>query len=275
MEVADQYAGQTGPCSACGKTITIPGNPYAAPVHLQPAKSGTSAGVIIAVLGVVAVVGFCGIGILVALLLPAVQAAREAARRMQSQNNIKQIVLGMQNYHDTYNSFPPAVVSDENGQPLYSGRVLLLPFMEQKPLFDQWDQSKAWDSPENIALSQTSLKVFVDPSSSTNTPGHTDYVFVTGKNTCFEGDKSISMAAITDGTANTVLILEVKGNSHSWAEPFDYDIASGPPSRGSHPGIVLVGFADGHISSIPNHAWPNIFPQIFTRNDGLPLNEDF
>ena len=75
----------------------------------------------------------CG---MVALLLPAVQAAREAARRAQSSNNLKQIGLAMHNYHDTYGTFPPAVVTDASGKPLYSGRVLLLPFMEQAALFD-------------------------------------------------------------------------------------------------------------------------------------------
>src|SRR3954452_9522923 len=91
--VAEQYAGQTGLCASCGKPITIPmpagmaGYAYAP----QPGKSG--GGVAIAVLAVCAIGGICVIGILLALLLPAVQAAREAARRAQSTNNLHQIVL--------------------------------------------------------------------------------------------------------------------------------------------------------------------------------------
>ena len=69
------------------------------------------------------------IGVLVALLLPAVQSAREAARRMSCSNNLKQLGLALHNYHDVYGSFPPAIVRDSDGSPLYSGRVLLLPFL--------------------------------------------------------------------------------------------------------------------------------------------------
>src|SRR5439155_8958659 len=136
-------AGQTGPCAACGKPITIPlaGGGYAyAP---QAAATGGS-GMVIVVIGIVGCLLVCG-GILVALLLPAVQAAREAARRMQSQNNLKQIGLALHNYHATYQTFPPAVVTDENGKPLYSGRVLLLPFMEQEALYNDFDRTQAWD----------------------------------------------------------------------------------------------------------------------------------
>src|SRR5438045_4984712 len=83
--VADQYGGQTGPCASCGKPITIP-LPGAAPVYApQPSKS-SSAGLIIAGVVGCGVFGLAIIGVLVALLLPAVQAAREAARRMQASN---------------------------------------------------------------------------------------------------------------------------------------------------------------------------------------------
>src|SRR6267142_1570950 len=122
--VADQYAGQTGPCAACGQPITIPLPGYA--YTPQPSKGGGGMGFVAAVLAVCLVGGICVIGIMVALLLPAVQAGREAARRMQASNHLKQLGLAMQNYHDVFGSLPPAVVTDDSGKPLYSGRVLLL-----------------------------------------------------------------------------------------------------------------------------------------------------
>ncbi len=86
------------------------------------------------------------IGILVALLLPAVQAAREAARRMSCGNNLKQIGLALHNYHDTYKSFPPARVRCAPGRTTncwttsnISWEARILPFMEQQPLHDQID----------------------------------------------------------------------------------------------------------------------------------------
>src|SRR4051812_15972177 len=92
FSVAEQYAGQTGPCAACGQPITIP-QPAAAYAYTpQPAKRSGS-GTVIAVLVTLAVCSICVIAILLALLLPAVQAAREAARRAQSSNNMKQLGL--------------------------------------------------------------------------------------------------------------------------------------------------------------------------------------
>src|SRR5688572_14271771 len=107
--VAEQYAGQSGPCAACGKTITVPGG-VAGPgyAYAPPKQGGAGALVVVLVLGLVAAV--CVVGILIALLLPAVQAAREAGRRMSSMNNLKQISIAMLNYHDVHGAFPPAVV---------------------------------------------------------------------------------------------------------------------------------------------------------------------
>jgi prepilin-type processing-associated H-X9-DG protein len=78
------------------------------------------------------------IGILVALLLPAVQAAREAARRMSCSNNMKQLALAMHNYHDTYKSFPSNYVwVGPEGYKAMSAHFSILPFIEQAPLYDQ------------------------------------------------------------------------------------------------------------------------------------------
>lgn len=79
------------------------------------------------------------IGILIALLLPAVQAAREAARRAQCSNNMKQHALGLHNYHDTFKTLPPGGISNENNGNQLGWTVLILPFIEQGPLHDQFD----------------------------------------------------------------------------------------------------------------------------------------
>ena len=82
------------------------------------------------------------IGVLVALLLPAVQAAREAARRMSCSNSLKQVTLGLHNYHDTNGSFPPLAIGPVQAEGALSWMVHLLPYIEQQPLFAEFDKLK-------------------------------------------------------------------------------------------------------------------------------------
>jgi hypothetical protein len=264
FSVAEQYAGMTGPCAACGKPISIPGTPHYAAVPKSGGGGGGMAVVVVVLVLLLLVVP----GVLIALLLPAVQAAREAARRMQASNHLKQLALAMQNYHDVYNSLPPAVVTDASGKPLYSGRVLLLPFMEQKPLYDLFDKSQAWDSPANFRLSQMDIKVFRDPSAPSK-PGETDFLFVTGAGTALESRPRSRFADILDGTSNTLFMVEVRGSGVNWAQPQDLDISQPmalPP--GSHPGGNLAVFYDGHTSLIPKSTPPGTIHALATRGGG-------
>ncbi len=106
------------------------------------------------------------IGILIALLLPAVQAAREAARRSECTNNLKQVALAMHNYHDTYRSLPPAMWSCC----WETWPVTLMPFIEQASLYDEYDIEGKWDwnriysSPANIDVISMWLDAYTCPS---------------------------------------------------------------------------------------------------------------
>src|SRR5262245_37264512 len=104
--VDEQYAGQSGPCARCGQTVTVPLPAGAA--SRPPGGRSSSSTAWIVVLAVAASCVLCGGPIGVALLLPAVQAAREAARRAQCSNNLKQIGIALMNYHDVYHTYPPA-----------------------------------------------------------------------------------------------------------------------------------------------------------------------
>lgn len=101
------------------------------------------------------------IGVLVALLLPAVQAAREAARRTQCSNNLKQIGLSVLNFEDTFKYLPRSKFSS----PAATGvNITLLPYMEQRQISDKYDFNVSWTSAVNAELIKTPLKVFRCPS---------------------------------------------------------------------------------------------------------------
>lgn len=272
FSVADQYAGQTGPCANCNKPITIPasaaGPGYSYAPQAAAKSGGGGATIAVVIVGVLALMCICP-GILAALLLPAIQSARTAARRAQSTNNMKQIALALHNYHDTHGAFPPAIVTDSQGNPLYSGRVLLLPFLEQGSMYSQFDLSEPWDSDKNQAISLSPLTIFQDPASpsSTETPAQTDYLFVSGPQTMFEGEKGFAMQACTDGTSNTLMVVEVRDSGISWAEPKDWDSTTPLPAS-NHPSGNLAGYVDGSVRLLPKSTAPQILRGLSTRNGG-------
>ncbi len=277
FSVADQYAGQTGPCAACGQTMTIPSAGLPSPagamgmppggIYQPRPASGGGAALAVIIIAVVLVVLLIP-GILIALLLPAVSAARGAAKRMNSQNNMKQLALAMHNYHDVFKAMPPAVVKGADGQPLYSGRVLLLPYMEQGNIYDQWDKSQSWDSPANKPLAELMIPTFRDPAD-TGPPNQTSYLFVTGAGTLFEEGQNVTFQDAPDGLSNTMLMVEVKGSGIAWAEPGDFP-ASQPAAlpAGNHPSGNNVAMADGSVRTIPSNTPPATIRAAATRNGG-------
>ncbi len=108
------------------------------------------------------------IGILVSLLLPAVQAAREAARRAQCSNNLKQIGLALHNYHSAFSTLPPGGVhsGDNNvrSEAFINWAISILPFLEQQPLFDSYNPNLYNTHPDNMPVLKTSLAAMICPT---------------------------------------------------------------------------------------------------------------
>jgi prepilin-type processing-associated H-X9-DG protein len=284
MNVADQYAGQSGPCSRCGKPITIPGTPAAPGTPFYPPpKPASKAPILIIVLAVaVPMVFVCG-GILLALLLPAVQAAREAARRVTCQNNLKQIGSALLNYEAVNRCYPPAVFTDGLGKPMKSWRVAILPYMDQQPLYQQYDSKQPWDSPQNRALGNTPLPIFRCPSDPGETASgtETDYVRIVGKNTVGGmPNEAVKLNDITNGASNTIMVAEVFGLNIPWEEPRDVtadefvDMVAKSAAQGRrspHTGGFHVLMADGSVQFIDRNVDPNklramLLRQPFTNN---------
>lgn len=234
------------------------------------------------------------IGILVALLLPAVQAAREAARRMSCGNNLKQIALAIHNYHDTYKTFPPirggqlvtggtqpfgSNVTAYPGCPgwfnstAWSWRALILPYVEQQPLYDEINFSVIRDTacysaappfsgttdPNRVRIPGYECPSEAWKPNGSNAP--TNYGGIWGNDAnAFSGSinrlgvfgmgsnvGTVRMASITDGTANTVMVGEVYRGVPYWRT-----------TGASHTGqrcdrwIVETGFCGAETSYPPN-----------------------
>jgi hypothetical protein len=213
----------------------------------------------------------------IALLLPAPRRGREAARRTQCKNNLKQIGLALHNYHEHYGAFPPAYTVDADGKRLHSWRTLILPYVDQAELFNKIDLSKAWDDPVNAEAAKTQLHAYHCPSA----PGpstHTSYVAIVGADTCFPGAVSKSISGITDGTSNTMLVVEVDPEkSVPWMSPTDVDeqffLSVGPKSKVSHSGGLHTLLADGSVRFLSYNLDGKVRHALMTIDAGDTLGE--
>ena len=129
------------------------------------------------------------IAILVAILLPAVNSAREAARMTQCKNNLRQLSLATQNHVTAKGYFPPGVTADEDNfeTGMHSGFVFLLPYFEESGLFDSYDKSQPWTADANLSVGAQHLSVLTCPTNGGEVPQQgdisaapTDYAFSKG-----------------------------------------------------------------------------------------------
>ncbi len=276
--VPDEYAGQTGPCRQCGNSITVPSSPYA-DVQTPAASRARTSVVAYVVLGLV---GMLIVGLVFfVLLVPAWQAARNGAPRMQCQNNLRNIAFALHNYHDVYGTFPPAYIPDEEGRPMHSWRVLILPFLEQSAIYEWYDFDEPWDGPNNRLLADTVLSVYRCPHHPGPTGPYTHYVMIVGEETISDGPTARRLDEIRDGLSNTLAVVETADAGIHWMEPRDllfdeltFSVNDGSPLGISshHPGWANVAFCDGRVLMLDNSVDPQVVRAMATIAGGETLN---
>jgi Protein of unknown function (DUF1559) len=217
------------------------------------------------------------IGTLVGLLLPAVQSAREAARRAQSSSNLKQLALAMHNYHDAFQSFPAtAILERGTGKPLLSWRVAILPFIEESALYNEFHLDEPWDSEHNKTLIARMPATFKREGKIVP-PGHTVYVAPVNEETLLRKDEMARLADVTDGTSNTIMLVEAGEEAAViWSKPDDLDVDFENPlnklSSAATAGIFQACFGDGSVRAISTSVDVNLLRALFTRAGGEVTN---
>jgi hypothetical protein len=220
---------------------------------------------------------------------------RENSRRMQCSNNLKQIALALHNYHDVYKAYPPAFVSDASGKPAHSWRVLILPFLDQEPLYRSYTFNEPWGGRNNLALLACTPSNYQCPSRLDRSPtaaAYTDYFAVIGPSAAWSGSTNRKRSDFKDPTSTTVLLVEIAGQKIAWTEPRDFTVdevlklvesrdeavEGGHRSEGAFgdaPSYVrYIALADGSVRCVSTRLSPEVWSHLLTIDDGADVSLD-
>lgn len=241
-------------------------------------SSGTALKIILIVVGVFALLGVLGCGVMVMLLIPAVGAARQAASRVQDQNSLKMIGLAFHNYESTYKRLPAPTIVNVEKKPVFAWSVSLLPFLEEYDLYNKinWMNMQPWDDPvngglfqqaapqvlqcvrANLPLGSNECNVFII-SAPQNVPGQNP-IFVEGSYGRFAG--------VVDGLSNTILAIQLPKYSVPWASPTTLTVDEAYQLIQNEDKYVNVVMGDGFVTAIPTTIDKPTFQAMVTRDGG-------
>jgi hypothetical protein len=242
-----------------------------------------------------------GPGLLILGVVAFGPCAIESANQLHCRLMFRQVALGLQNYHDTFKHFPPAVVCSDDSKPMHSWRPRLLPFMVDFPEVYNWNEP--WDSEDNLRLISGKHFHFNAPVERERSVGPydgpldfseffrcrsfrsksrfaTNVVAVRGKHTAWPGTRAASLRDFTDGPKNTILLVETLVPDIMWTEPRDLDWENmsfvindkDRPCIGSnHPDGPCVAMADCMVYRLNPRTAPDIVRGLLTIDGGEPL----
>jgi prepilin-type processing-associated H-X9-DG protein len=258
----------------CTGITALPGLICSGLALTKPTGRGMAiAGLILNILGGLVMVGG---------MFYAITKVRSAAVRMTDQNNMKQIGLGMHSEYDTNGFGLSQYARDSTGrvQTGSSFRVWILPYIEQGALYKRYDLSQPWDGPTNRSVSNTPLKVYTSPYDGPEPSANTPYRVYVGGGAIFseEDRKGVKLTSITDGTANTILLVHA-AEYVPWAEPRELRYSPNSPlpriGHTAQPEGSNVLFADGSVRFIRTTVSERTMRALITRAEGEVIGADF
>lgn len=214
------------------------------------------------------------------LLLPSVSTPRWIANEFELRHNLKMVGLALQNYHDTYGSFPPSYVVDSDGQPLYSWRVLVLPFMEESELYDQFHLDEPWSSEHNQSLMAKIPQTYQSPyvPFKEKSDGMTPIRGIVDEHewrTILRPRSGIALDEIPDGVGNTGLAVADPAHLVEWTKPEDIDplalLVLGDLDVTTLNGVMVVD-EEGRVHQFDQNNWRDLVGLVYF-DDGRILEE--
>ncbi|QDU95335.1 DUF1559 family PulG-like putative transporter [Lignipirellula cremea] len=280
----EAYAGSSGPCANCGELVTLPGvRAELASPGRSPVAPGKRIGCFWIVFLAIGAIG------LAALLSPPSCRRGGPSARSRCSNNLKQIGLGLHGYYDAYQAFPPAYITDENGKPMHSWRVLILPYMELSAVHAKYDFDEPWDGPNNrrvmSELIPEGLPVFRCPSQHGD-KNMTSYHVVVGPGTAWKANEGLTVQEIADGTRNSIAVIEAPQHQRHWLDPTPLALADALPPVEQEPGQAAdprqphgngrnAVYFDGSTRFLYSDMPPEMLRRMILINDGEEIDWDY
>ncbi|HKD35927.1 MAG TPA: DUF1559 domain-containing protein, partial [Pirellulales bacterium] len=213
-----------------------------------------------------------GVERVIAALAQPVELIQRRGAQAQSSNNLRQIALAMLNYNSAHKSFPLPASIGADGKSLLSWRVAILPYLGEENLYKQFHLEEPWDSPNNRPLIRKMPSVYRMAATKSKEPGHTNYLLPVGNGAGFTADKPTELKDVTDGTSNTIMIVEVN-DDHAvpWTKPDDWQFDPQHPSGGLAQffnGRFNAALFDGSVRLISTRLDPKSLKALLTRGAG-------
>ncbi len=287
--VDDIYRGKSGPCAECGKTITIPGKATTSTADQQieqrvaAMEVRTRRALAIRIgISVFAVLVLTTLAYLLTIVVvPEVRKLATRRDNARSYTNLRLVAKALNEYAAEFGTYPPPVVTDSAGLPLYSWRVLILPQLGYTNLYNQFQLDQAWDSPENLQLTNMIPEPYrIGNGAGVLFNGETSVSLVVGPGTLFPAAGPLGPNVVTDDPSTTLLVTEAARVINTWTSPGDCSFAAatkvgsaaGVDIGNSRPEFAIAISVDERMLAIPNSVSGSSLRSLITPQGNEPIN---